>query len=287
MEYGRLPFDSGDAPSSDAHWHPSAEELCTPCVKWLKSAKEKHRLADLVFCLAGNKTADGGLSSSTLRLSVDGGFYERLAEETGKRVVVMNDSDCAAYAEKLHSGITEDFIYIYIGNGVGAGIIRGGRIFGEGMDVRAGELGHICIDYNGRQCRCGSRGCLEQYVSISVITAEAGEILGQTDFDTVASEYIRGNSDIVSLIDEKARMLSIGMTNMLMVQPVTKIVIGGGIEILGGGFIEALKKQLSAIGLHRYSDRLEISYTKNPDGDIFAGALYNYLEHKMRIENYI
>ena len=150
--------------------------------------------------------------------------------------------------------------------------------------MRAGEIGHTSIDYSGRPCECGSRGCLERYVNTTVITEEAAEFVGQTDFDGVAAEYIRGNPQIVSLIDEKARLLSFGISNMLAVQPVTKIVLGGGIEALGEGFIYALKKQLPNTGLHRYSDRVTISYTKNPDGDIFVGALLNYLEHKMKIE---
>ncbi len=287
LEYGRLPFTNGRPSAECELWRPSASELCEPLVKWLRTESEKYRLCDLVFCLAGNKNADGALSSSSLRLLSDVGVYDRLADETGKRIVMMNDSDCAAYAEKLHSGIDEDFVYIYIGKGVGAGIIRSGRIFGEGMDVRAGEIGHTSIDHNGRLCECGSRGCLERYISTPVIVAEAADILGETDFDSVASEYIRGNAEIAALIDEKARLLAFGISNMLMVQPVTKIVLGGGIEVLGEGFIEALKKHLGAAGLRRYSERVTLSYTKNPDGDIFSGALRNYLEHKMKIETLI
>jgi len=284
LEYGRLPMKQGSVPPEGEMWHPTANELCAPLSEWLKKKEEKYRLFDLVFCLAGNKNADGALSSSSLRLLSEAGVYDKLISKTGKRVVMMNDSDCAAYAEKHLSGISEDFIYIYIGKGVGAGIIRDGRIFGEGMDVRAGEIGHTSIDHNGRPCECGGRGCLERYVSTPVIVAEAAELTGISDFDSVAAEYIRSSPKIVKLIDEKTRLLAFGISNMLMVQPVTKIVIGGGIEVLGDGFIESLKRHLPSAGLHRYSDRVTISYTKNPDGDIFEGALRNYLEHKMKIE---
>jgi N-acylglucosamine-6-phosphate 2-epimerase len=50
-----------------------------------------------------------------------------------------------------------------IGTGIGGGIIIDGKLIrGQG---NAGEFGHICIEKNGRQCRCGRKGCLETYVS--------------------------------------------------------------------------------------------------------------------------
>src|SRR6266536_2557670 len=48
-------------------------------------------------------------------------------------------------------------------SGVGAAVITNGTVY-RGATSSAGEWGHTSLVFNGRPCRCGSRGCLEAYV---------------------------------------------------------------------------------------------------------------------------
>jgi len=85
-------------------------------------------------------------------------------------VLVNNDMNCAALAESMY-GIYrnyQDLLYVGLDNGVGSGIISGGRLLQKGH-VGVGEIGHMTIDYNGIRCACGNTGCLENYVSIPVL----------------------------------------------------------------------------------------------------------------------
>jgi predicted NBD/HSP70 family sugar kinase len=50
-----------------------------------------------------------------------------------------------------------------IGSGVGAAVVTNGSTY-RGATSSAGEWGHTTLVYDGRPCRCGSRGCLEAYV---------------------------------------------------------------------------------------------------------------------------
>jgi glucokinase len=58
--------------------------------------------------------------------------------------------------------LVDDLICLFVGTGVGGGIVSGSKLL-EGCDNSAGELGHLTIMTDGRQCHCRNRGCLEAY----------------------------------------------------------------------------------------------------------------------------
>jgi glucokinase len=55
-------------------------------------------------------------------------------------------------------------VYIVVGTGVGAAIIIDGELY-RGEHNFAGEVGHITLDRLGEACACGSRGCVETFMS--------------------------------------------------------------------------------------------------------------------------
>jgi glucokinase len=81
-------------------------------------------------------------------------------------VAVTNDADAAALGEMQFGAAQgmKDFIVITLGTGLGSGIVSNGELV-YGADGFAGEIGHTTVDPNGRECRCGRRGCLEAYCS--------------------------------------------------------------------------------------------------------------------------
>lgn len=66
-----------------------------------------------------------------------------------------------------------DFVAVVMGAGVGGGIVSGGKLL-EGRLGNAGHIGHIVVEPEGRDCRCGGRGCLEAYCSGQAIEDETG-----------------------------------------------------------------------------------------------------------------
>jgi glucokinase len=69
-----------------------------------------------------------------------------------------------------------DFIVITLGTGLGSGIVVNGKVV-YGHDGFAGEMGHVTVVENGRQCGCGKKGCLEAYVSATGIVRTVYELL--------------------------------------------------------------------------------------------------------------
>ena len=85
-------------------------------------------------------------------------------------VISNNDANAACIAEKVfgHGQDVDDFLYITISTGVGAGLIMNNRLI-MGASNSAGELGHCMVEPHGPVCNCGKTGCLEAISSGSAI----------------------------------------------------------------------------------------------------------------------
>ena len=109
-------------------------------------------------------------------------FHERL----GVPVRLTNDANAAAIGEMQYGAAKgmQNFIMITLGTGVGSGIVINGQLV-YGCDGFAGELGHVIVKRDGRQCGCGRKGCLETYCSATGIARTAREIVETTQKATL------------------------------------------------------------------------------------------------------
>ncbi|MET9067365.1 ROK family protein [Streptosporangium sandarakinum] len=80
----------------------------------------------------------------------------------GVPVRVHNDAVCLAVAEHWRGAGrgSADMLGMVVSTGVGGGLILGGRLI-DGGSGNAGHIGHVVVDPDGPECRCGGRGCLE------------------------------------------------------------------------------------------------------------------------------
>lgn len=93
-------------------------------------------------------------------------LYDDIMQATGMQVIFDNDANLGAYGEWKCGAAksSENFIYITIGTGIGAGIIINGQMW-RGTTGFAGEFGHTTINVDGIECVCGNIGCLETVAS--------------------------------------------------------------------------------------------------------------------------
>ncbi len=94
---------------------------------------------------------------------------------------LTNDANAAAIGEMIYGGAKgmNDFIMITLGTGVGSGLVANGKLI-YGHDGFAGEVGHVIVIENGRECGCGRRGCLETYASATGIVKTVFELLADS-----------------------------------------------------------------------------------------------------------
>lgn len=104
-------------------------------------------------------------------------FVAEVEAATGLPVTIENDATMALLGEAAHGAAKDqqNVVMLTIGTGIGGAILDGGRVLrGSGS---AGQLGHLCIDPNGRACVCGRVGCVETVSSGTAFAthlAEAG-----------------------------------------------------------------------------------------------------------------
>lgn len=165
------------------------------------------------------------------------------------KVYVENDANAAALAEALAGAArgTKNSVMITLGTGVGGGIIIDGKIY-SGFNFAGGELGHVVIVKDGRQCGCGRRGCWETYSSATGLTnmtrekvtelslkgipsvmvdeyKATGKVTARTAFDGMR----RGDKAASEVVDMYISYLACGIANMVNIFQPEVLSIGGGI----------------------------------------------------------
>ncbi|TFG59922.1 MAG: ROK family protein [Spirochaetales bacterium] len=100
------------------------------------------------------------------QLNVKKVSFLSLPKELRIPVYLEKEANAATLAE-LKLGIAKgmkNLVYIYLTQGVGAGMVMGGELY-TGAHNRAGEIGHQTIIPKGKRCNCGKLGCWEMYIS--------------------------------------------------------------------------------------------------------------------------
>ena len=146
--------------------------------------------------------------SGVIEISVSKGWLQNGIEvrsflETALElpVHVANRSRVAALGE-CQVGVgrdASDLIYLFLGQGIVAGIVIGGRLyFGSGSS--AGEIGHVSLDPNGPLCNCGNRGCLEVYAAEAAILARARAV-ARRDMNGLLQQKVDGQLERMTIED--------------------------------------------------------------------------------------
>jgi predicted NBD/HSP70 family sugar kinase len=126
---------------------------------------------------------------------------EVLSERFGVPVLVDDPARAVAFHE-LRRGAgrgAESFVLLYLGFGVGSGIVFGSRLL-RGHNGLSGEAGHLVVDPAGYRCSCGDVGCLETVASTSGLLRLVRERLEQGVVSRLLPVY-RGEREPLRLED--------------------------------------------------------------------------------------
>jgi glucokinase len=98
-----------------------------------------------------------------------------LAERLGLEVRIDGDARALALAEGYFGAARGDtsFLSMVVSTGIGGGLVMDGRLV-DGATGNSGHVGHLNVVPDGRECACGSRGCLEAEASGLAIEAITG-----------------------------------------------------------------------------------------------------------------
>lgn len=181
----------------------------------------------------------------------------RLGELTDLDVYVDNDATCATVAEwQLGAGAgTSDMMLVTLGTGIGGGLVAHGALQ-RGVNGFAGEFGHMVVHPDGPRCPCGRRGCWERYASGSGLAMLAREAavarrlehvvdLAGGDPQAVRGEHVQdaaraGDAEALTVIDDFARWVALGLSNLTNAVDPEMFVLGGGLAAGADLYLEPI-----------------------------------------------
>lgn len=194
---------------------------------------------------------------------------EMLAERLQLPVRIINDASAAALGEWTfgEGRGTQHMVYIIAGTGIGGGAVAHGTLI-EGRNGMALEFGHTCLDPHGPECGCGLRGCVEAYSAGAGITRRAQEAIARGDGDailraaasgTVTGESVAraadaGDPTAQAIIATAGAMLGVGIANLLHLFDPERVVIGGGMTLMGERYWSPFRQSVVAHSLPPYVD---------------------------------
>lgn len=184
-----------------------------------------------------------------------------IADRIGLPATLDNDANCATYGEWwLGAGQgARVLVGLTLGTGIGGGLVIDGEIH-HGVSDAAAEFGHMTIDFTGRKCNCGNYGCLEAYASGPNIAARAREgieagiesllaELVEDDLEaitaaTVYEAVVLGDEYAAEVMKETAKVLGVGIANLLNGLNPDAVVIAGGVTRAGDHLFVPLLKEI-------------------------------------------
>ena len=209
-----------------------------------------------------------------------------LRDRLGLAVALGNDAHVRALSEYVYGSAhgLKDFIVVNLGHGVGSSIFSNGKVY-LGADGFAGEIGHTCVEHNGRQCSCGNRGCLETYAAAKGIMQTVKEVLERNPRPSLMRDRnVKSPKDVfhccedgdelaVMVFHETGYRLGIGLANYASILNPEAIVVAGGIAHAGHWLLEPLSQSFEEHVFHNLKGKVKLlSSMLNEDERDVLGA---------------
>ncbi|MDX2090901.1 MAG: ROK family protein [Kofleriaceae bacterium] len=219
-------------------------------------------------------------------------FGQLLATRLGSRfaVGVYNDVNAIVWGEAVAgSGRgSRDVLGVYVGTGIGGGIIAGGQLV-EGATNCAGEIGHVKVrwDEAALTCACGQRGCVEAYVGGIYVQQRITEEL-TAGAKSTAIELAGGIANVnpghvdaaaaggdewaLGLWGELAPLLAIALGNAVSLLNPERLVLGGGLLGRAPTLYDLVLTSLPLVATKASMDALTVVHATLEDDAGLVGA---------------
>jgi glucokinase len=205
-------------------------------------------------------------------------------KQWGKPVCIENDASTAALAEYMlgnGQGCSRLF-YITVGSGVGGGWIVDGRI-DPGQGLGSAEIGHMWVPdpQSGKPAELeqicsgwaiAERARLAAADTHSLMEELAGSIDG-IDANIVYSAAEQGDEVAARILKETCETLAVGMSNVVALLHPERIVLGGGVSLMGQLFWDGLQAEFRRRVLPAFASTLELVPAKLKENVVVIGTL--------------
>lgn len=202
---------------------------------------------------------------------------------------IGNDVNVGVYGEWKYGAAKgkSQVVGLFVGTGMGAGLILDGKLF-TGHNDKGAECGHMILDPEGPKCNCGQRGCLEAFSSKQGIidyirtqvsrgrecTLDKAAKKGILKSKALKTAYDEGDEVVIEAVDRACHYLAIGVGNLINTFSPEVVILGGGvIESMGDVFLSKVLKEVDRYCMPSIRDTVTIANAALGDDSILYGSL--------------
>jgi predicted NBD/HSP70 family sugar kinase len=179
----------------------------------------------------------------------------------------------------------DDFVYIDVGMGIGAGIFLNGSLY-QGSSGGAGEFGHMTVEENGPLCCCGNNGCLEIMASCAAVIHAARSAIERgvdskirelvaRDLERISIEIIadaaeKNDSLAFRVLHDAVSHIGVALADLVNLLNPGVVVFGGPLFRAAPYLLEPLRRIIRQRALERSANQVQLRISDLPSE---AGAL--------------
>jgi predicted NBD/HSP70 family sugar kinase len=185
--------------------HPDPDEITRDAAEWIdeliaEAGISRNKIVGVGIAAPGPIDIERGVIVDPPNLegwqSVP--LRDALRDAVGLPVLLDKDVTAAAAAEKWH-GDGGDFLFFYLGTGIGAGLVINNEVL-RGPTHNSGQIGNIIVDNAGVKCPCGYRGCLGEGSQPRMLVHQ-GIVTGGLDHDVDLDDRPQVEAALIELAD--------------------------------------------------------------------------------------
>jgi predicted NBD/HSP70 family sugar kinase len=203
------------------------------------------------------------------------GALDALRDVLHKPVVIENDVNLAAMAERVAGAATgaDDFVLVWLGVGLGLATILGGRLH-RGTAGAAGEIGYLPVHgaplhTDIRHPASGGFQSLAGGAVVRELAARHG-FPAATAAEAVQAAVSAPSAGSSAFLDELAQRVAVGVASVCVVLDPGLVVLGGEVGRAGGA---ALASRVAAAVAAIWPSHPQVVPTGVPDEPVLRGAM--------------
>lgn len=200
-------------------------------------------------------------------------------------IYVDNEANLSAYYEFLNrKEDLNNLLYVSITEGLGLGIVINGSVY-RGENSSSGEMGHMKIVIDGKECKCGARGCLEAYTSTNALLEDYNEKKSSkiADIEEFEEKFFEKDEVAEKVIDNYLSKLSVGISNLIMILDPNTVIIGGDINNILLNNIDFIRENIYKSNLFANEENCNITVAGYKESYLL-GAAMTPIEEFLRIK---
>lgn len=256
------------------------EKVCNFILAHLeKSGLPNEKIIAVGISMPGLIDSVNGINHTYLKFGKKS-LVENFESRLGRKVFLENDARAMTLAEFKfgHNDQYKNVLGIFIGWGIGLGIIIDGKIY-QGASGFAGEFSHSPI-FESREitCTCGKKGCLESVASGTAIVRMAKEAI-QNDSDSILARMavenngeiepylvvdaaLAGDQRAITIISEAGLDLGRGISILIQLLNPELIILGGSVAEAKHYLTTPIQQALNIYSMAKARENTELSLYK-------------------------